>query len=71
MSKYLGPSDVFMVGDKEYRQGDNIPLSAESRRHHERFGHRFEDSAEPAPIIPATAAAPLLPPPPAAPAEKP
>lgn len=40
--QYLGPSDVFAVGGKEYRRGDAIPLSADAVRHHMRAGHRFD-----------------------------
>ncbi len=60
MAKYLGPADVFMVGDKEYRRGQSVPLSAESRRHHEIHGHRFDDSPDPAPIVPTIEAGPLM-----------
>lgn len=42
MAKYLGPSDVFIVGDRQYRQGDNVPMSKELVEHHARAGHRFE-----------------------------
>lgn len=62
MSKYLGPADTFIVGDKEYHRGDSVPMSAELRRHHEMHGHRFDDSPEPALIVPAIEAAPLMPP---------
>lgn len=60
MAKYLGPSDVFIVGEKPYKQGDNIPLSKELQQHHERFGHRFENTPEAAPIAPTVTSEPVL-----------
>lgn len=42
-SKYLGPADVFIVGDKLYHPGDTVPLSKDAREHHALHGHRFED----------------------------
>jgi hypothetical protein len=42
-SRYLGPSDAFIVGDKVYKPGDVVPLSKEMREHHALYGHRFED----------------------------
>lgn len=58
--KYLGPSDIFTVGDKDYKQGESIPLSKELKEHHERFGHRFEDTPEDLPIVPRVMSEPVL-----------
>lgn len=60
MVVYRGPADVFIYGDKEYTQGQNIPLSKELQTHHERFGHRFENTPEAAPIRPASVSEPVL-----------
>jgi hypothetical protein len=58
-SKYIGPSATFIYDDKEYHPGMNMPISAAAKRHHEQFGHRWEDSPEPAAVVPATLPAPL------------
>jgi hypothetical protein len=42
-SKYLGPADNFIVGDKVYKPGQVVPLSKEEREHHALHGHRFAD----------------------------
>ncbi len=60
MAKYLGPASVFVVNGKEYVPGQSVPLSEASRRHHEIHGHRFDDSADPEPIVPTVEAAPLM-----------
>src|SRR4051812_11539109 len=38
---YLGPSDVLVIGDTAYQQGDEVPISREDAEHHARAGHRF------------------------------
>lgn len=60
MAKYLGPADVFIIGDKEYTQGMSVPISKELQVHHERFGHRFEDTPEPLPVAPTVTSEPVL-----------
>lgn len=40
--RYLGPSQFFQVGDRVYRQGDDVPLSEEAMQHHRQAGHQFE-----------------------------
>jgi hypothetical protein len=59
-SRYLGPSATFIFAGKEYHPGDSMPIGAADRKHHEQFGHQWSDSPEPANVIPATMAAPLL-----------
>jgi hypothetical protein len=62
--KYLGPADAFQAepDGKFYRPGEAIPLSAEARRHHELYGHRFEDTDDAAVAV---ARAAMMPAPPA------
>jgi hypothetical protein len=51
MPRYQGPADVLIVGEKEYRQGDNVPLSKEQVAYMAKTingGHRFE-GVEPEP----------------------
>jgi hypothetical protein len=71
-SRYLGPSATFIYGGKEYHPGDDMPISAAAMRHHELYGgHRWADSPDEAPVIPATMAAPVLAPPVTMPAPAP
>lgn len=44
-AKYLGPSDIFAIGGREYKRGDTIPnISREVLMHHmyPRGSHYFE-----------------------------
>lgn len=41
---YLGPSDVLVIGNTAYQQGDEVPMSRDEAEHHARAGHRFSVS---------------------------
>lgn len=44
--KYMGPSDTFTVGNKTYRKGDTLNVSAEFVKHHKVHGHVFAQGDE-------------------------